>query len=88
MDANHKVFIDLLSDMYYCEDPVESPCRSFLCVLQEFSMRELRIALKKMSLNKCADDQGICLEMLKFATTETLNIFFEISERFDFSRAC
>ena len=39
-----------------------------------------------MSLNKCADDQGICLEMLKFATTETLIIFYEIHERLDFSR--
>ena len=51
-------FADLLSDIYSCEDLVESPCRSSLRCLQQFSMLELQAALKTMSLNKCADDQG------------------------------
>ena len=49
-------FADLLPDIYCCEDSIESPCRSYLRCLQQFSMPELQTALKKMSVNKCADD--------------------------------
>ena len=71
-------FAELLSQIYSSDDPVELPCSASLSCLQHFSLQELTTALKTMSLNKCVDEEGICLEMLKYGTPATLNIYLKL----------
>ena len=69
-ECEAEAFADLLESIYESTQRIEDPCREQLRRVRPFEIEELLLALMSMSNNRCADEAGIVLEMLKYGSSE------------------
>ena len=56
----------IIEDIYKNDDTPELPIKDHLQRMSRFILDELQLALSKMAMNRCPDDQGLVLEMIKY----------------------
>ena len=71
-------FANLLAEIYNSPDDVEQYCKDSLRALPRFTLRNLQNVLKRISLNKCGDQDGIYFEMIKYGSERLHTIYLKL----------